>query len=166
MTDNYKQLIDGAWSDAANGGTWNVMNPASEEVIRAVPFGGREDCRAAIEAASRAFPAWARMTPYQRGSILSRTAQLLRERADEIGRLTVMESGKPFVQGRGECLVAADLFEWFAEEGKRAYGRTIPLLGKPFEQVGRHQAFAASLDKRLAALHHCDATDIVGPLAQ
>ena len=126
MTDNYKQLIDGAWSDAANGGTWNVMNPASEEVIRAVPFGGREDCRAAIEAASRAFPAWARMTPYQRGSILSRTAQLLRERADEIGRLTVMESGKPFVQGRGECLVAADLFEWFAEEGKRAYGRTIP----------------------------------------
>ena len=126
MTDNYKQLIDGAWSDAANGGTWDVVNPASEEVIRAVPFGGREDCRAAIEAASRAFPAWARMTPYQRGSILSRTAQLLRERADEIGRLTVMESGKPFVQGRGECLVAADLFEWFAEEGKRAYGRTIP----------------------------------------
>ena len=126
MTDNYKQLIDGAWSDAANGGTWEVMNPASEEVIRAVPFGGREDCRMAIDAASRAFPAWARMTPYQRGSILSRTAQLLRERADEIGRLTVMESGKPFVQGRGECLVAADLFEWFAEEGKRAYGRTIP----------------------------------------
>ena len=126
MTDNYKQLIDGAWSGAANGGTWDVVNPASEEVIRAVPFGGREDCRAAIEAASRAFPAWARMTPYQRGSILSRTAQLLRERADEIGRLTVMESGKPFVQGRGECLVAADLFEWFAEEGKRAYGRTIP----------------------------------------
>ena len=126
MTDNYKQLIDGAWSDAANGGSWDVVNPASEEVIRAVPFGGREDCRAAIEAASRAFPAWARMTPYQRGSILSRTAQLLRERADEIGRLTVMESGKPFVQGRGECLVAADLFEWFAEEGQRAYGRTIP----------------------------------------
>jgi len=126
MTDNYKQLIDGAWSDAANGGTWDVMNPASEEVIRAVPFGGREDCRAAIDAASRAFPAWARMTPYQRGAILSRTAQLLRERADDIGRITVMESGKPFVQGRGECMVAADLFEWFAEEGKRAYGRTIP----------------------------------------
>ena len=126
MTDNYKQLIDGAWSDAADGGTWDVMNPASEEVIRSVPFGGREDCRAAFDAASRAFPVWARMTPYQRGAILSRTAQLLRERADDIGRLTVMESGKPFVQGRGECLVAADLFEWFAEEGKRAYGRTIP----------------------------------------
>ncbi len=126
MTDHFKQLIDGAWTDAAAGGMWEVMNPALEETIREVPFGAREDCHAAIEAASRAFPLWSRMTPYERASILSRTAQLLRERADAIGRLTVMESGKPFVQGRGECLVAADLFEWFAEEGKRAYGRTIP----------------------------------------
>ncbi len=126
MSDHFKQLIDGAWTDAAAGGVWEVMNPALEETIRAVPFGAREDCHAAIEAASRAFPLWSRMTPYERAGILSRTAQLLRERADAIGRLTVMESGKPFVQGRGECLVAADLFEWFAEEGKRAYGRTIP----------------------------------------
>jgi acyl-CoA reductase-like NAD-dependent aldehyde dehydrogenase len=126
VTENYQQLIDGAWTDAANGGTWNVMNPALEEVIRAVPYGGREDCRAAIEAAARAFPAWSRRTAYERGAILARAAQLLRERSDEIGRMIVMESGKPFVQGKGECLVAADLFDWFAEEGKRAYGRTIP----------------------------------------
>ena len=126
MTQHYQQLIDGAWCDAADGGRWDVMNPANEETIRSVPFGGRADCHAAIEAAERAFPAWSRRTPYERGAILARTAQLLRERADEIGRTTVMESGKPFPQGKGECLVAADLFEWFAEEGKRAYGRTIP----------------------------------------
>ena len=114
MTDSYKQLIDGAWTDAANGGTWEVVNPALEEVIRVVPFGGGEDCRAAIEAASRAFPAWSRKTAYERGAILARAAQLLRERADAIGRTIVVESGKPFIQGRGECLVAADLFEWFA----------------------------------------------------
>lgn len=126
MTDSYKQLIDGAWADASNGGTWEVMNPATEEVIRSVPFGGREDCRLAIEAASRAFPVWSRTPAYERGAILARAAQLLRERADATGRTIVMESGKPFIQGRGECLVAADLFEWFAEEGKRAYGRTIP----------------------------------------
>lgn len=126
MTHQYQQLIDGAWCDGANGGRWDVMNPANEETIRSVPFGGRADCHAAIEAAARAFPAWSRVTPYERGAILARTAQLLRERADEIGRTTVMESGKPFPQGKGECLVAADLFEWFAEEGKRAYGRTIP----------------------------------------
>jgi acyl-CoA reductase-like NAD-dependent aldehyde dehydrogenase len=126
MADHFQQLIDGQWTDAANGGTWDVMNPALEQVVRTVPFGAREDCHAAIEAAARAFPLWSRKTAYERGAILARAAQLLRERADEIGRLTVLESGKPFVQGRGECTVAADLFEWFAEEGKRAYGRTIP----------------------------------------
>ena len=126
MSEHFQQLIDGAWTDAVDGGRWDVMNPATEETIRSVPFGARADCRAAIEAAARAFPVWARATPYERGAILQRTAQLLRERADAIGRTTVMESGKPFPQGKGECLVAADLFEWFAEEGKRAYGRTIP----------------------------------------
>ncbi|MEP7383838.1 MAG: aldehyde dehydrogenase family protein, partial [Gemmatimonadota bacterium] len=123
---HFQQLIDGQWTDAANGGTWDVINPATEEVIRSVPFGDRTDCHAAIDAAARAFAEWSRRTPYDRGAILARAAQLLRERADAIGRLTVMESGKPMVQGKGECLVAADLFEWFAEEGKRAYGRTIP----------------------------------------
>jgi succinate-semialdehyde dehydrogenase len=126
VTEHFQQLIDGAWADAADGGRWDVMNPATEETIRSVPFGARADCHAAIEAAARAFPAWSRTTPYERGAILMRTAQLLRERADGIGRTTVLESGKPFPQGKGECLVAADLFEWFAEEGKRAYGRTIP----------------------------------------
>lgn len=126
MTDTCKQLIDGVWCEAANGGTWDVINPATEQVIRTVPFGGHEDCHAAIEAAARAFPAWSGQTPYERGATLARAAQLLRERADDIGRTVVLESGKPFVQGKGECLVAADLFEWFAEEGKRAYGRTIP----------------------------------------
>lgn len=126
MTPHFQQLIDGVWTDAMDGGRWDVMNPATEETIRSVPFGAGADCHAAIEAAARAFPAWASRTPYDRGALLARTAQLLRERADEIGRTTVMESGKPYPQGKGECLVAADLFDWFAEEGKRAYGRTIP----------------------------------------
>ena len=126
MTYAYQQLIDGAWLDATTGATWDVTNPATEEVIRTVPFGGRVDCHAAIEAAARAFPAWARRTPYERAVILVQAARLMRERAEALGRTTVLESGKPFVQARGEWHVAADLFEWFAEEGKRAYGRTIP----------------------------------------
>ena len=126
MTAPYQQLIDGHWTDAEGGGRWDVINPATEETIRSVPFGARADCHSAIEAAARALPAWSGKTAYERGAILARTAQLLRERADEIGRTTVMESGKPLAQGKGECFVAADLFDWFAEEGKRAYGRTIP----------------------------------------
>ncbi len=122
----YLQLIDGHWVGASNGGTWDVINPGTEEVVRSVPFGTRADARAAIEAAERAFPAWAAKTPYERGAILDKAAAMMRERADALGRTTVLESGKPFPQGKGEWMVAADLFEWFAEEGKRAYGRTIP----------------------------------------
>jgi succinate-semialdehyde dehydrogenase len=126
MTFTYQQYIDGAWAAAANGGTWEVINPATEDSVRAVPFGGREDCRAAIEAAARACPAWSRRTPYERGAMLQKAAARMRELADDLARTTVMESGKPFAQARGEWMVAADLFDWFAEEGKRAYGRTIP----------------------------------------
>jgi succinate-semialdehyde dehydrogenase / glutarate-semialdehyde dehydrogenase len=126
MSINYQQYIDGAWTDAVSGGTWDVINPATEDVVRTVPFGGRDDCRRAIDAADRAFPSWSRRTPYERGAILQRAAAAMRGVADEVAQTIVLECGKPLVQARNEWLVAADLFDWFAEEGKRAYGRTIP----------------------------------------
>ena len=122
----YQQRIGGEWRDAADGRVANVVNPATEDVVRLLPFGGAADCRAAIDAAAAAVPGWAGRTPYERGAILKRAADLIRERADALAHTTVLESGKPQVQARGEWMVAADLFEWFAEEGKRAYGRTIP----------------------------------------
>ncbi|MEM6675041.1 MAG: NAD-dependent succinate-semialdehyde dehydrogenase [Planctomycetota bacterium] len=124
MTD--KQLIDGQWVDALSGGTWDVIDPATEDVVRTVPFGDDSDCRAAIEAAERAFPAWSAMPAHDRGKILRRAAGILAEREDELVETTVRESGKPAVEARGEWRVAVELIEWFAEEGRRAYGRTIP----------------------------------------
>jgi succinate-semialdehyde dehydrogenase len=126
MTFRYQQLIGGEWTAASGGGTCDVINPATEETIRTVPFGRRDDCHAAIEAAARAFPAWSRRTAYERGAMLQQGAARMRERIDDLATTTVLESGKPFAQARGEWVVAADLFDWFAEEGKRAYGRTIP----------------------------------------
>src|SRR4051812_30483898 len=119
MDVSYKQLIGGEWRDAVSGGTAAVIDPATEDVIRDVPYGAAADAHAAIDAAHHAFPAWAGRTPYDRGAILKRTADLIRTRSDRLARTTVLESGKPFVQARGEWMVAADLFEWFAEEGKR-----------------------------------------------
>src|SRR5258706_171381 len=78
MACSYKQWIGGEWCDASNRRTKNVLNPATEEVIRAVPFGAGADCRAAIDAAHRAFRPWAQSTPYERGSILKRAADLVR----------------------------------------------------------------------------------------
>jgi succinate-semialdehyde dehydrogenase len=121
-----KQLIGGAWVGASTGGSWDVINPATEEVIRAVPFGGKQDAIEAIEAADAALPEWSAKTPYERGDILKRAATVMRTRLDELAHITVLESGKPFVEAKGEWKVASDFFEWFAEEGKRAYGRTIP----------------------------------------
>jgi acyl-CoA reductase-like NAD-dependent aldehyde dehydrogenase len=122
----YKQLIDGEWRDATNGGTWNVLNPATEAIVETVPFGAAADCDLAVEAAARAFDGWSRATPYERGAVLEKAASLMRASADELGRTTVLESGKPIAQARGEWLGAADLLDWFAEEGKRAYGRVVP----------------------------------------
>jgi succinate-semialdehyde dehydrogenase len=122
----YKQYIDGEWVDAANGATWDVINPATEEVIRTVPYGNGEDAKRAIQAAARAFPAWRASTAYERAAVLKRASDLMRARLDDLARTSVQECGKPFAQAKAEWGVVADLFEWFAEEGKRAYGRTIP----------------------------------------
>jgi len=122
----YKQLIDGEWVDAANGGTWNLLNPATEDSLGDIPFGGAADAQAAIDAAARAFPAWSRKTPYERADVLLRAAAWIRARIDELGAITTEECGKPLRESMGEWTTAANLFEWYAEEGKRAYGRIIP----------------------------------------
>lgn len=121
-----QQLINGEWTGASNGGARDVINPATEEVFTTVPYGDAADARQAIEAAHRAFPGWAAMTPFKRAGYLKKAAALMRERLKELAVDTVRESGKPLPQAKGEWWVAADFFDWYAEEGKRAYGYTIP----------------------------------------
>jgi acyl-CoA reductase-like NAD-dependent aldehyde dehydrogenase len=121
-----QQLIDGKWIDAVGGGRWDVIDPATEQVVANVPFGDARDVVLAIDAAHRAFPAWRARTPYDRGAILTAAATLMRTRADALGELTVRESGKPLAEAVREWQIAADLFDWFAEEGKRVNGYTIP----------------------------------------
>lgn len=122
----FQQYIGGEWVNAKNGKTWDVVNPATETVIATVPFGNADDARAALVAAQKAQPAWSALTVYERAAFLKKAADLLRERADELAPIMTRECGKPLSEARGEWLVTADLLEWFAEEGKRIYGRTIP----------------------------------------
>jgi succinate-semialdehyde dehydrogenase len=139
MKYQYQQLIGGAWQNASNGGTWDVLNPATEEVVRSVPFGNAKDCEAAIDTAAKALAAWSGKTAYERAALLKKAADLIRERASELARTTVMEAGKPMVQAKVEWGVAADLFEWFAEEAKRAYGRWVPSRNAAKRQLVIHQ---------------------------
>lgn len=119
-------LIDGQWCAADDGRTYDVVNPATEETVAAVAYGGRAETRRALEAAARAMPDWVNRNAWGRAEVLKRTASLLRERSDDIARTLTLEQGKPLAEAKGEVLHAADEFEWFAEEAKRAYGDVIP----------------------------------------
>ncbi len=121
----YKQYINGEWSDASNGKTWDVINPATEELLATVPFGNDVDCRAAIDAAAEGFKIWSRTNPFDRAVILKKASALMHERLNEFAKTTVLESGKPLAEAIGEWRVSANFFEWFAEEGKRHGGRVI-----------------------------------------
>lgn len=117
-------FIDGTWQTADK--THPVINPATEEMIAEVAWANRSDIRRAFDAAAKAMPDWSKRTAYERAGILKRTAQLIRDRADAIAKTMTMEKGKPLAEAKGEVLHSADTFEWFAEEGKRAYGQIIP----------------------------------------
>jgi succinate-semialdehyde dehydrogenase len=127
----YQNYIQGQWRDALSGQTWDVINPATEELIARVPFGAAPDAQLAVEAAAAAQPTWAALTAYERGAILRRAADLIRERLDLLAPIMTRECGKPLAEARGEWTACADLFDWFSEEGKRAYGRTIPARRAP-----------------------------------
>lgn len=121
-----KQYINGEYKDAVNGNVWNVINPATEEIICAVSYGYDADAKLAIDAAAEAFKSWSKISAWTRSEILKRTASIIRKNIPAYAKEMVMESGKPIAEAKGELNVAANLFEWFAEEAKRSYGKIIP----------------------------------------
>src|SRR5207244_4204380 len=121
-----RMFIDGKWCDAESGRTLKVINPATEEVLAEIAYGGRAEVKRAVEAAHRAMQSWMKLTAYDRAKVLKKTADLMRDRADSIAKTLTLEQGKPLAESKAEILHSADTFEWFAEEGKRAYGQVIP----------------------------------------
>jgi len=119
-------LIGGEWVAGGGRELLPVINPATEEVLGELPLATRADLDQALAAARDAYPAWRAMPPNERGRILKRAADLLRERADHIARIATMEEGKSLPEARVEAGMAAEIFEWYAEEGRRAYGRVLP----------------------------------------
>jgi succinate-semialdehyde dehydrogenase / glutarate-semialdehyde dehydrogenase len=118
--------VDGAWVDADGGATHEVLNPATGARIGTVPDMAADETRRAIEAARRAFPAWAAKTAGQRAAVLRRWYELMLANQDDLATLMTAEQGKPLAESRGEIAYAASFIEWFAEEGKRLYGDVIP----------------------------------------
>ncbi|KQU74763.1 NAD-dependent succinate-semialdehyde dehydrogenase [Aminobacter sp. DSM 101952] len=135
MYPDVKLFIDGKWSDAEGGNTIDVTNPATNEVIGKVASAGKGDLDRALAAAERGFKAWRKVSPFDRAKVLRRAAELMRERVDQIATLMTQEQGKPIGEARMEILSSADLFDWFAEEGRRTYGRVIPARAPGIQQL-------------------------------
>ncbi len=138
MADLHRMFIDGQWVEAYSGRTFTVSDPATGEVIGEVADGGAAETTRAVEAAERAFPAWAALPPKERGVILQRIQALMEARRDELARLVTRENGKPFEEAKREVAFALGYFGWFAEEARRTYGDLVP---SPFR------------DKRLWVVH-------------
>ncbi|WP_312139027.1 NAD-dependent succinate-semialdehyde dehydrogenase [Brevundimonas sp.] len=119
-------FIDGQWVDADSGETLAVTNPATGEQLGTVPNMGAVETRRAIEAAQKAMKPWAARTAGDRAKILRRWFELMMENQDELARLLTLEQGKSLTEAKGEIAYGAAYLEWFAEEGKRAYGEVIP----------------------------------------
>jgi len=117
-------FIGGEWYEGAD--TYDVLNPATGEVVAHVAKGGAAETAQAIAAAGRAFPAWRALTAKERSARVKRWGELMLENRDALAELLTLEQGKPLAEARGEVGYAASFFEWFAEEAKRAYGDVIP----------------------------------------
>ena len=119
-------FINGAWCDADNGQTHEVLNPATGEVIGTVPNMGSNETRRAIKAADIAQSAWAKKTGKERSTVLRRWHTLIAENIEDLALLMTHEQGKPLSEAKGEIQSGLDYLEWFAEEAKRVYGDVIP----------------------------------------
>ncbi|MGM5057622.1 MULTISPECIES: NAD-dependent succinate-semialdehyde dehydrogenase [Rhizobium] len=118
--------IDGVWTSGDATRTFDVLNPATGELLASLPDMGAAETRAAIDAAHAAQPAWAARPAKERSAILRKWFDLMVANADELAAILTAEMGKPFPEARGEILYAAAYIEWYAEEAKRIYGETIP----------------------------------------
>jgi succinate-semialdehyde dehydrogenase/glutarate-semialdehyde dehydrogenase len=119
-------FVDGQWVDADSGATVAVLNPATRKTVGTIAQMGPDETRRAINAAHAAFPAWRKMLAKERGRLLRRWFDLIIENQDDLALLLTTEQGKPIAEARSEVISGAAFIEWFAEEGRRTYGETIP----------------------------------------
>jgi succinate-semialdehyde dehydrogenase/glutarate-semialdehyde dehydrogenase len=135
MYPDVSLFIDGAWSKGATGKTLKVLNPATAEPVGVVAHADRSDLDRALAAADRGFKVWSKVSAFERYKLMRKAADILRGRADDIAKIMTQEQGKPLMQAKLETLSGADVIDWFAEEGRRAYGRVVPARAEGVHQL-------------------------------
>jgi succinate-semialdehyde dehydrogenase / glutarate-semialdehyde dehydrogenase len=137
--DDIFLFIGGNWIEAGGRDTSPIINPATGKVVGRTPHATLEDIDQALAVTGPAFRLWSRTPAYDRAKILKRAAELIRERASHIEWLMTTEEGKPLAEAKYEIASAADYFEWFAEQGKRTYGRVVPSRRPGVQQLVKRQ---------------------------
>jgi succinate-semialdehyde dehydrogenase/glutarate-semialdehyde dehydrogenase/aspartate-semialdehyde dehydrogenase len=122
----HRMYLAGRWVSAADGGLTPVRNPATGQWLGSVAAGGAAEVEVAVQSAAEAWPAWRALTPDARAAILRGWAARMRDAREDLALIMTLEQGKPLAEARGEIEYAASFIDWFAEEGRRAYGETIP----------------------------------------
>src|SRR5208282_3593547 len=135
MYASLELFIDGQWLNGDGRAGEDVINPATERPLARLPHASTADLDHALEAAKKGFAVWRATSPYERAKIMRKAADLMRERHDAISKTLVQEQGKAYPEARAEVRTSADIIEWYAEEGRRAYGRIVPGPGKGLRQI-------------------------------
>ena len=135
MYPDISLMIDGGWTKSAGGKTIPVLNPATGDEIGTIPQADHSDLERAARAAEKGFAAWRKVSAFDRYKVMRKAAELLRGRADDVAKIMTLEQGKPLAEARMEIANASDVIDWFAEEGRRAYGFVIPARADGFYQI-------------------------------
>ncbi|MEZ5667873.1 MAG: NAD-dependent succinate-semialdehyde dehydrogenase [Alphaproteobacteria bacterium] len=125
MYEKYGLFIGGTWRGASDGGTYSVLNPATEESLGDAPAATVDDVEAAIAAAEDGLKTWRKTQPWERARIIRRIGELMQERIEDLARTMTLEIGKPLAQSRIELQMSIEQFTWYAEETKRIYGQLV-----------------------------------------
>jgi succinate-semialdehyde dehydrogenase/glutarate-semialdehyde dehydrogenase len=126
MYSDLALYIDGKWMNGAGRKGEDVINPATEKPLAHLPHASTADLDEALEAAKKGFALWRVTSAYDRAKIMRKAADLMRERHDAIAKIMVQEQGKVYAEARVEVMTSADIIDWYAEEGRRSYGRIVP----------------------------------------
>ena len=135
MYSDVKLYIDGQWLDGHGRKGEDIVNPATGKVLAQLPHASKADLDTALGAAQKGFQTWKNTSAYERAKIMRKAADLLRERVDHVATVQTMEQGKSINESRIEVLTSADIIDWYAEEGRRAYGRIVPGRAKGVRQI-------------------------------
>src|SRR5665213_1219405 len=135
MYSELKLFIDGKWLNGEGRKGEDVINPATGKVLGHLPHASKADLDEALAAAAKGFQIWKNTSAYDRAKIMRKAADLLRERHDHVAKVQTQEQGKAYVESRGEVLTSADIIDWYAEEGRRAYGLSLIHISEPTRQA-------------------------------